>query len=669
MLYYEVVYRKYEEIVDNTSAFEKSFRKKISRATDLYTKDNKGVGIFYIRSNADSFENFVEHEFVLGIPEDDDPNKYAKEFLNKLDNCDEEYRIEEITLRDLFNAVRHCEDLRHNKVLDVFGLRPLYDRCRGHMEMGFSEELLFSNDKKTNIKNAKQIEVSTNLREELKRIYEGSRINNVFGVPVHYILETNAPILREKIVECLLSSLYDAGRLKSKRFYCFGKHDILQSDPLEINTLFECSIGTAVVFYFDNETEERSIFSNGVDHYVEVVSSLINKFGNKVQFILSFPREHEELKEAISEKTQSEVFVDIAEDYLDYKRACSYLKKHARELGVNWDEQLIAYLSEGENYYATELNKNLEMWYSNKLRTDVYPQYKELVVSKKVIEEKTPDGNAYDELQNMIGLTEVKRIVDEMLDLNKAWKIFADKGIKQTSMSRHMIFTGNPGTAKTTVARLLARILKDNHVLSKGHIVEVGRGDLVGKYVGWTAQIVQRRFREAKGGILFIDEAYSLVDDKDGLYGDEAINTIVQEMENHRDDVVVIFAGYPDKMEGFLSKNPGLRSRIAFHIPFENYTVDELCQIADLLANKEDVSFTSEARAKLHDILAEAARQEDFGNGRYVRNVIEKAKMTQASRLVKLGSENVTRDDIKTLTADDIIVQPIIRKEKRAIGF
>ena len=115
--------------------------------------------------------------------------------------------------------------------------------------------------------------------------------------------------------------------------------------------------------------------------------------------------------------------------------------------------------------------------------------------------------------------------------------------------------------------------MKENNLLSKGNLIEVGRGDLVGKYVGWTAPTIQKKFKEAQGSVLFIDEAYSLVDDRDGSFGDEAINTIVQEMENHRNDVVVIFAGYPDKMESFLQKNPGLRSRIAYHVPFSDYDI------------------------------------------------------------------------------------------------
>ena len=148
--------------------------------------------------------------------------------------------------------------------------------------------------------------------------------------------------------------------------------------------------------------------------------------------------------------------------------------------------------------------------------------------------------------------------MEQALNFYKAQKLFKEKGLPDSRPAMHMVFTGNPGTAKTTVARLFAGIMKENQLLSEGRLFELGRSDLVGKYVGWTAQIVKEKFRKARGSVLFIDEAYSLLDGDSSLYGDEAINTIVQEMENCREDTVVIFAGYPREMEQFLSRNPGL---------------------------------------------------------------------------------------------------------------
>jgi AAA+ superfamily predicted ATPase len=197
----------------------------------------------------------------------------------------------------------------------------------------------------------------------------------------------------------------------------------------------------------------------------------------------------------------------------------------------------------------------------------------------------------------------------------------------------------------------------------------VGRGDLVGKYVGWTAQTVQSKFKAAIGGVLFIDEAYSLVDDRSGSFGDEAINTIVQEMENHREDVVVIFAGYPNEMEKFLQKNPGLRSRIAFHVPFADYNANELCEIAALMGKQKGITFDTEATEKLESVFEDARKQSDFGNGRYVRNILEQAKMNQASRLLEYDFEDITTEEITTIKAVDIVIPEVKIEAKPKIGF
>jgi SpoVK/Ycf46/Vps4 family AAA+-type ATPase len=269
----------------------------------------------------------------------------------------------------------------------------------------------------------------------------------------------------------------------------------------------------------------------------------------------------------------------------------------------------------------------------------------------------------------MVGLADAKAVIQKALNYYKMQRLYESKGIKRDTPAMHMVFSGNPGTAKTTVARLFARIMKENGLLSKGQLIEVGRGDLVGKYVGWTAQTVQAKFKEAKGGVLFIDEAYSLVDDRDGSYGDEAINTIVQEMENHRSDVVVIFAGYPDKMEGFLDKNPGLRSRIAFHVPFADYSSAELCQIAEMLSKKNGMKLEKEALDKLEGVFEAARSNTDFGNGRYVRNIFEQAKMNQASRLLEKDFDDITSDEITTITEEDIVIPEVKKVEMRRIGF
>ena len=396
----------------------------------------------------------------------------------------------------------------------------------------------------------------------------------------------------------------------------------------------------------------------------------MKKYKNQVLTVFCLPRECTKARDIFYENLGNVSIIELKEEFVSGERAVNFLKMLAKDIGIRADKRLFEKLEDEKGYLAPDLHEIFDEWYNNKLKTGIYPQYKDIVTVKHEIIKAAPKGSAYDELNQMIGLDEAKKIIDRALNYYKAQKLFADKGMTSDHTSMHMIFTGNPGTAKTSVARLFARIMKENNLLSKGNLVEVGRGDLVGKFVGWTAPTIQKKFKEAQGSVLFIDEAYSLVDDRDGSFGDEAINTIVQEMENHRDDVVVIFAGYPDKMEGFLRKNPGLRSRIAFHVPFSDYDTQALCEIAELMAKQKGLAFTDEARNKLTYLFETARHESDFGNGRYVRNVIEKAKMAQATRLLEMDFDSVGKEDIALITAEDIeIPKTHTNQEKKRIGF
>lgn len=269
-------------------------------------------------------------------------------------------------------------------------------------------------------------------------------------------------------------------------------------------------------------------------------------------------------------------------------------------------------------------------------KTELFRLTAEDITSLKegLSKERTP-GTALREFDALIGLSSAKKIIHRAIANYKVNRLCLDRGIPREKASLHMVFTGNPGTAKTTVARLVAEILKDEKVLSTGAFVEVGRKDLVGVAVGHTARHVQAKFKQARGGVLFIDEAYALCDRAEGGFGDEAINTIVQEMENYRDEVIVIFAGYPKPMESFLARNPGMRSRIAFRVNFEDYTAEELCEITTLMAGKKGLTVTDAAMEKLRKNYETARSQEGYGNGRYVRKMLEEAEMNLAERIAE----------------------------------
>lgn len=251
------------------------------------------------------------------------------------------------------------------------------------------------------------------------------------------------------------------------------------------------------------------------------------------------------------------------------------------------------------------------------------------------------------ELDQLIGLENVKKIVKEIYAWLYIDKMRKENGLKSNKQALHMIFKGNPGTGKTTVARLLGKLFVQMNVLSKGHFIEAERADLVGEYIGHTANKTRDLIKKARGGILFIDEAYSLARGGEKDFGKEAIDTLVKGMEDYCDDLVVILAGYPAEMDYFLSLNPGLPSRFPLMIEFPDYTVDELVNIAKQMVREREYELTKEAERKLYYHLEELLekREKKFSNGRYIRNIIEKAIRKQAVRLLHEG-----RYDKKELT-------------------
>lgn len=268
----------------------------------------------------------------------------------------------------------------------------------------------------------------------------------------------------------------------------------------------------------------------------------------------------------------------------------------------------------------------------------------------------TEEGNPYEELDELIGLEDVKREVHELADFVKVQKMREEQGLKVPNMSYHLVFTGNPGTGKTTVARIVARIYKDLGILKKGHTVETDRSGLVAEYMGQTAIKTNTIIDSALNGVLFIDEAYALVPkgSHNDDYGQEAISTLLKRMEDDRDKLVVIIAGYTDEMKDFINSNPGLQSRFNRYIDFPDYTSDELTQIFKMYVNKNQYTIDSETEAYLKEKLdyIVAHKDRNFGNARYVRNVFEKSIQNQANRVSKMN--NPSSEMLKLITKDDI---------------
>jgi stage V sporulation protein K len=282
-------------------------------------------------------------------------------------------------------------------------------------------------------------------------------------------------------------------------------------------------------------------------------------------------------------------------------------------------------------------------------------------LSPELAEQASPISNQnestadiFKEMGEMIGLEKVKDLIYEIHALIEVNKLRYEEGLKNSKQVYHMIFKGNPGTGKTTVARIISKMLNKMGVLSKGHLIEVERADLVGEYIGHTALKTRDLVKKAMGGILFIDEAYSLARGGEKDFGKEAIDTLVKVMEDKSDDLIIILAGYPIEMDDFLQINTGLPSRFPIQINFDDYSTDELMLIALKMSSEKDYSFTGDAADKLkHIIQEEKDLRIHFSNARYVRNVIEKAIRHQAVRLMK-RREKISRQALMEITARDI---------------
>lgn len=271
---------------------------------------------------------------------------------------------------------------------------------------------------------------------------------------------------------------------------------------------------------------------------------------------------------------------------------------------------------------------------------------------------------AYEEVltrldRELIGLAPVKTRIREIASLLLIDRMRRSVGLSAMPPSLHMCFTGNPGTGKTTVALRMAEILHRLGYVRKGHMVAVTRDDLVGQYIGHTAPKTKEVLKRAMGGVLFIDEAYYLYKaENERDYGQETLEILLQVMENNRDDLVVILAGYKDRMDDFFKMNPGMSSRIAHHIDFPDYNVEELAKIAGLMLDQQQYEFTNEARELFHEYIARRMQQPFFANARSVRNALDRARLRQANRLVKAGG-GLRIEDLKRIDTDDIAASRI----------
>lgn len=515
---------------------------------------------------------------------------------------------------------------------------------------------------------ARAIPCLPGLSQEVERVLQTSDAWRCPGHPVHYLLEMEKGRERQEAVEVLLESLYAMRRLQRRRFQIMRFPVQGSITPGVITKVIEGCAGGALILDFG--VDDARMIDRGCSERFEVLEALeaFRKYERKVLGVVCCPPGWNAVGNLLRETVPDVAFLVIRQEGFSREEALERLSLLAVQAGAEPDEQLYASVGHGDrSFWPDKLEASFGSWYGGYLRRVVYPQYDDL---SGVVNGSAASGekegvvcnkiSAYDKLQAMVGLRDAKQAVAQVLAAHRADKLYREHGMPGGVRPMHMVFAGSPGTAKTSVARLYAQILKEEGVLSQGGLVEVSRSDLVGKYVGWTARLVKENFEKARGSVLFIDEAYSLFDGRFGSFGEEAINTLVLEMENNRDDTVVILAGYLDRMEELLRQNPGLRSRFGFQVRFDDYSPEEMMTILRVMAEERGFRLNDGVSAHVLPLLEQASRTPNAGNGRFVRNLLDKALMRQSERLLALAPEDLTDNAVRTLAEGDFAMPQIL---------
>ncbi len=667
----------------SNSVLSEAFDEGMERVKELIDMVNKSVGhramkndmalfICYVRKNMMHFSAAVNSENRITAKQMHDCvfSKLATELgIQEVSLT----QFKEITNNDFLELIKDayafvgtyhdsCEFSRNNHMdYDIWWFQWREELCPS-VRLPYKMALKYAHD----------MMADKSFLEELDRIYSKENCRKFYGHPVHYKICVGSSDESERMINLLVTALYTNHRLPGRRITYISEIQESSREVREIHNLISHAGSTTVVVELKgSDMEEHENYAVDYAETIEGLQALFKRYRREVLFIFVVNTKNPGFSKGMINLLENEAkLIDISYSAGNKEQATAimreWLAKNYR--GDMSAEKVAQYLKEQESYTYADLQDAYRKIEQDVLTSQIYPAYKK--TESIYVGGDIDHRSAYKKLMDMVGVNDVKKIVNQIIAMHKMQKMRMKTGLKKQNASLHMIFTGTPGTAKTTVARLLAEILKAERLVESGSFVECGRVDLVGKYVGWTAKTVKDKFKEANGGILFIDEAYALVDDSHS-FAEEAINTIVQEMENNRNDVIVIFAGYPEKMERFLNKNEGLRSRIAFHLDFPDYSPKELDKILELLAKERDATMSDGARAKAHDVFEHVVSQPEFGNGRFVRNLLEQAMLNQALRITECKGE-VSRQDMQMLIAEDFdvkIVDLYKKKSAHTVGF
>lgn len=487
---------------------------------------------------------------------------------------------------------------------------------------------------------------------DMKR-YSSSSSEVIFIQDLYAGLNSKSPvILIENFKEAnvifnrMLNELVNNGKIVLSKRYTLSKNQLVEANNALNKQIIDTLDGNDKVLVFLSEDKiEKALDIFGKSFIDEINDVCTLKSFDET----SLDKIVKKLLSDFEQKAERQVELDviIEDSYLNYIKS-----QYEQRYGVY---SLLPILDKTYDLIVdAALNEDDVKVVNLRYQDNIVIEFNNKTLSLKLDDESAQKAEIERELNNIVGLDEIKNYLRSLEKHLKISKLRRQKGLKTAEVSKHMIFTGNPGTGKTTIARIVSKMMKAEGVLENGQLVEVTRADLVGKYVGHTAPLTMSVINSALGGVLFIDEAYSLYRGKDDSFGLEAIDTLVKAMEDHRDDLIVILAGYKKEMATFLEANSGLKSRFANIIDFKDYSGQELLAIAENIAKGKDYYLSEKAKGKLLAYFNDVQSRADYssGNGRLARNVVEAAILKQSERV--LMDENA---DISELRQEDFDVK------------
>lgn len=714
-----------DDVNDASPRFDKKkFRKIIIEAVNSVGKSLLGENAVLISSDFRN-EYSVPKAYIAvdGLVNGKNPNDIAsivqREIMTRAKGkrifsnmCSVKYNLTEITMGVFLDKTNSNYD-QPKQLPRRLGLM-VFDNGRNYHDYEYIEHGKISINEAIKFCNSKQL--SSDLKREIKRILSTTNMNEntvYSGIPVQYVLVAESSKRQLMMKDILLKALITAKRPNGHLVYDETIKAVYDDDEVKINTknvnnIYSTYAGGTVAVTLANIPDEdtkksfpddRTRFCIGsddipVDTGLNMILDNMYKYRIDVQTIIATNKAGLSRLVKAAKNKPSPIIMVIREDECTKKAATKWLMsrmKKTKENAATATTDLIKLLFENDDTIIEwdDLFDTYNHWFNMELlNKDDYDYYKKhgkllcnMLNNEKQQNEESMDNadkqnstnEAFMELDRMIGLSTVKKVVRQIINVSVANKLYEQYNLKKMlhQPTMHMVFRGNPGTAKTSVARIIARIMKEKGILSKGKLIEVGRQDLVGAFVGHTAIKVHKVFERAMGSVLFIDEAYSLMDDRRGGFGDEAITTIVQEMENRRKDMVVIFAGYPNEMNKMISINPGMKSRIAHYIDFPDYSDKELLAIFNKFIEDRGMKIDEESTDIISSVITSANNTQRESNGRFVRNVMEKVMMRHDERMAMMNPDAIVLDTLLTLTSDDcdITILDNVGRKHRAIGF